>query len=284
MLSDAKLRTEYSETVVGQTAAGHPICDHSMGVRVAFPTTLTSSGEIKLLVHPSQKGAWTAFSQIMKQFDYKLFDGDGGTANCRNIKSKPFGKVSLHAYLSAIDLNPVTNTGTATDQPLAMQVALAGLRSGAGDQVFRNLTNDRMHWQINCTKASLATGITATSGAIAAPRGSRTRAVVGLSPNSEGAMDKETWMRVQEALQALKPPLYEGKKIDGRPGQDTNTAIRAFEKRMNLVQRGVLGELKDPASGLWPATRELLFVTAFAGANSAPRSAPPRSRPLGPTR
>lgn len=102
--------------------------------------------------------------------------------------------------------------------------------------------------------------------------------------NSEEAMDKETWKRVQEALQALTPPLYEGKKVDGRPGQDTNTAVRAFERRMNLTERGVLGELKNPASGIWPATRELLFVTAFAGGDSKPKSPRTRSRPLKPTR
>lgn len=73
-------------------------------------------------------------------------------------------------------------------------------------------------------------------------------------------MDKQTWKRVQRALQQLDPPLYAGKKIDGAPGKNTHAALRAFEKRMELEQRGVLGPLNNPASGIWPASRELLFA------------------------
>jgi hypothetical protein len=178
-----------------------------------------------------------------------------------------FGNPSLHAHLSAIDLNPSKNTGTATDQPAELQAALGTIRTRRGDTVFRNLADDRMHWQINCTKASLATGVDpATVGGVALPS-SDMRALPSPLPastiESEEAMDKEPWMRVQESLQALTPPLYEGKEIGGRPGQDTNTSVRAFEKRMNLTQRGVMGPFGDPTSGMWPATRELLFITVF---------------------
>lgn len=267
MASTQQIRDAFPEPVIGQTAQGHPKCDHSIGVRVSFPTNLNASGEMKFLVHPAQQEAWVAFAAVMRQVGYLIRESGSGTANCRNIGNTAFGKPSLHAHLSAVDLNPSKNTGTATDQPLELQTALAAIRTRRGDTAFRNLADDRMHWQINCAKASLATGIDpATVGGVALPR-SDMRAPVGTPPasttESEEIMDKETWMRVQEALQALTPPLYEGKDIDGRPGQDTNTSVRAFEKRMNLTQRGVMGPFGDPTAAMWPATRELLFIIAF---------------------
>lgn len=78
------------------------------------------------------------------------------------------------------------------------------------------------------------------------------------------AMDKSTCRVVQRALQAQYPPLYAGKAIDGKPGRNTDISIRAFERRMTLEARGVIGKLGDPAASIWPATRELLFATAGA--------------------
>ncbi len=85
-----------------------------------------------------------------------------------------------------------------------------------------------------------------------------------IAEEDETAMDKSTWRIVQLALQAQNPPLYAGKAIDGKPGRNTHFAIRAFEKRLALETRGVIGTLKDPAASIWPATRELLFATAAA--------------------
>jgi hypothetical protein len=265
MASTEQMRKAYPEAVLGRTVQGHPKCDHSIGVRVSFPSTLTGSGEISLLVHPAQQEAWTAFAVVMRHVGYMFREKAGGTANCRNIGSKPFGNTSLHAHLCAIDLNPSKNTGTDTDQPRDLQVALAAIRTKRDDTAFKNLSNDRMHWQINCTPTSLATGIDWSTVLGAQSAGPPTTGPSALPPviDSEEAMDLETWKRVQEALQALKPPLYKGKDIDGKPGKDTNTAVRAFEKRMGLTQRGVMGELNKPQAGMWPATRELLFVTAL---------------------
>lgn len=83
-----------------------------------------------------------------------------------------------------------------------------------------------------------------------------------IDEEDETAMDKSTWMVVQKALQDQSPPLYAGKAIDGKPGRNTNTAVQAFEKRMQLQPRGVVGTLGDSAAAIWPATRELLFVAA----------------------
>lgn len=41
--------------------------------------------------------------------------------------------------------------------------------------------------------------------------------------------------------------------------------MQAFERRVELEPRGVIGTLDDPAAGIWPATRELLFLRAALG-------------------
>lgn len=83
-----------------------------------------------------------------------------------------------------------------------------------------------------------------------------------INEEDDQSMDKATWKFVQRSLQALEPPLYAGKAIDGQPGRNTNTALRAFERRMQLEARGVVGALGDPNAAIWPATRELLFVVS----------------------
>ena len=76
----------------------------------------------------------------------------------------------------------------------------------------------------------------------------------------EMAMDKPTWKKVQSALQALHPALYTRRPIDGIPGRNTTLAVKAFERRIGFEPRGVTGTANDPAAGIWPATRELLFA------------------------
>ena len=78
------------------------------------------------------------------------------------------------------------------------------------------------------------------------------------------AMDKPTWKLVQRALQAQDPPLYGSRLIDGMPGRNTNIALRAFEKRVALTPRGVIGAPNHPRSTIWPATRELLFAAGWS--------------------
>ena len=87
--------------------------------------------------------------------------------------------------------------------------------------------------------------------------------------DDEMAMDKATWQSVQRALQALDPPLYGGKTIDGLPGRNTDIAVQAFERRMELDARGVVGKSGDPKAGIWPATRELLYAVAHGGRSGA---------------
>ncbi len=97
----------------------------------------------------------------------------------------------------------------------------------------------------------------------------RLKSIRFIDEEDETAMDKPTWKLIQRALQAQTPPLYAGKAIDGKPGRNTSTALRAFEKRMQLQPRGVVGELGSPQAGLWPATRETLIATAYGGRERA---------------
>lgn len=89
-----------------------------------------------------------------------------------------------------------------------------------------------------------------------------------IDEEDETAMDRSTWKVVQRALQAQSPPLYAGKAIDGKPGNNTHIAVRAFEKRMGLAPRGVIGTKGDAAAAIWPATRELLFASASRSRNA----------------
>ncbi len=83
-----------------------------------------------------------------------------------------------------------------------------------------------------------------------------------ITEDPQQAMDQATWKLVQRALQAQEPPLYGGKAIDGLPGRNTDIALQAFERRVQLDVRGVIGETSAPEAGIWPATRELLFISA----------------------
>lgn len=91
----------------------------------------------------------------------------------------------------------------------------------------------------------------------------RLKSIRFIDGEDETAMDISTWKLVQRALQAQKPPLYAGKKIDGKPGRNTSMALRAFEKRMELEPRGVVGDLGSPQAEIWPATRETLIAMAY---------------------
>lgn len=257
MATTQQMREAYPEPLVGTTVEGHPRCDHSMGVRVRFPSALRDDGEVAWLVHPAQVDAWAAFAAVMRSVGYLIRDPDSGTANCRNIAGKPFGATSLHAHLSAIDLNPATNSGTRTDQPKALQRGVAAIRTRGGVRVFRNLPDDRMHWQIDCLPADLAVGIDPSGGHGAATAGAAMAQMEGME------MDKNTWKKVQRALQTLARPLYVGGTVDGFPGPKTDEALKTFERRRKLSRHGVMGRLRDPNAGMWPATRELLFLEAL---------------------
>ncbi len=56
----------------------------------------------------------------------------------------------------------------------------------------------------------------------------------------------------------------QGNSIDGKPGRNTHTAVLAYERRLDLDPRGVMGSLNDPIAGIWPTTREMLLAMTAA--------------------
>lgn len=135
------------------------------------------------------------------------------------------------------------------------------LRDLRTEQGFRNLGNSRPKNRQVWGHRDSSTASTACPGKKLYEKLSLIRFI---DEEDETTMDRSTWRVVQRALQAQNPPLYAGKRIDGKPGRNTHIALRAFEKRMALETRGVLGVSGDPAASIWPATRELLFATAGA--------------------
>lgn len=129
---------------------------------VAFP----GDGRVwNLPVAKPAVDAFQVFASIMGQTGYLFRESAGGTYNCRKIAGTD--DWSIHAYALAIDLNPSKNpagTPLRHDYPAEFIHRIEGIRTGNGRQVFqwggRWATPDAMHWQMNCSPADLATGLT----------------------------------------------------------------------------------------------------------------------------
>ena len=154
MASSEQLRSWYPEVVTNHAQRGTPgywpTCDTSRAVKCAFPRE--AGGEYQLWVHPKTLEAWRAYAQAMRVFG-ETVPTAGGTHNCRNIANSTMP--SLHAYCIALDLPPNSRKSA------AFQLAVLAITTNSGARVFRNLEsiNDRMHDQIDCSPAALATGI-----------------------------------------------------------------------------------------------------------------------------
>lgn len=154
MASTEQIRRWYPDVVTNHAQRGtadyKPTCDTSKAIRVEFPRE--GGGVWRLLVHPAQKEAWEVYAELMVRFG-ETVPVAGGTHNCRNIGSGDWP--SLHAYCSAIDIPPNGRKSA------AFQAAVLKIRTRSGATVFRNLAsiNDRMHDQIDCSPADLASGI-----------------------------------------------------------------------------------------------------------------------------
>lgn len=130
------------------TVGYRPKCDHSAAPEVAFPL-----GEGRMfyeIVHPFTVEAFEAYSYIMSAMGVYL-PLAGGVNHCRLIAGTDWP--SLHAYLVAIDLPPNEY------KPDGFIAAVEAIRTNSGVQVFRNLRKDRMHDQIDCSPADLASGV-----------------------------------------------------------------------------------------------------------------------------
>ncbi len=152
VVSSEQIRKWFHEGVVLNHAdrdkpGYHPHCDHRQP-KVAFPNEF--DGFYNEPVHPLAVEAFQAYADIMVAMGVRM-SGAGGVNSCRNIGTS--NTPSLHAYLCAVDLPPNTY------KPTAFLVAIENIRTNSGAQVFRNLSGDRMHDQLNCSPTALSSGI-----------------------------------------------------------------------------------------------------------------------------
>lgn len=129
------------------TSGYHPHCDHDHP-KVAFPRA--GGGVFNEPVHPLTFEAFTAYVAVMRHHG-ETMPGAGGVDQCRNIGTGNWP--SLHAYICAVDLPPNSRKSA------AFITSIKAIRTNSDAQVFRNLSGDRMHDQINCSPADLATGV-----------------------------------------------------------------------------------------------------------------------------
>ncbi len=151
MTSSEDIREWYHEGVVLNhadrgTPGYEPRCNHNHPT-VAFPR---SGGVFNEPVHPLCREAFEAYAAVMHHLGVDM-PGAGGVNHCRNIGTTD--DPSLHAYLCAIDLPP-NSFKSAT-----FLAAIMAIRTISGARVFRTLAGDRMHDQIDCSPADLASGI-----------------------------------------------------------------------------------------------------------------------------
>ena len=163
MASTEQIRKWYHSGVVLNhadrgTTGYHPHCDHDHP-KVSIPRD--GGGVWVRAAHPFTTEAFEAYIQVMNHHG-ETMPGAGGLGNCRNIGDT--NRPSLHAYLCAIDLPPNNrkSAGFIADVE-KIRTRSDGVVEVFPAQVFRNLTGDRMHDQINCSPKALATGIDRTT-------------------------------------------------------------------------------------------------------------------------
>lgn len=205
------------------TAGYTPRCDHSNRPTVAFPWH--AGGTFAEIVHPLCVEAFGAYAAVMDHHGETLPSG-GGINSCRNIANSAWP--SLHAYLVAIDLPPNSRKSDAFIR------SVEAIRTNSGARVFRNLPGDRMHDQIDCSPADLATGIDWTTVA-----GADTRSDDALLPlesghgydvppdGSRATGDQSHRIEDVRALQDLLNLAYgAGLTLDGLYGPATIAAVK----------------------------------------------------------
>jgi hypothetical protein len=147
-------RKWYPDVVLNHADRGtpgfEPVCDTSRAVRIKFPKD--GGGYWLLLVHPDTVEAWKAYVKVL-EFHGESIPGNGGTHNCRNIGTSVWP--SLHAYCVACDLPPNTRKSA------ECQADILAVRTMSGAKAFKNLASidDRMHDEIDCSPADLASGV-----------------------------------------------------------------------------------------------------------------------------
>ena len=231
MASTDQVRNWYPEVVLNHAQrcqpGYEPICDPvGKATKVLFPRE--GGGDYSLWVHPKTKEAWKAYVQTMRHHG-ETVPPHGGTHNCRNIGTGDCP--SLHAYCTALDLPPNSR------KSVAFQTAVLNIRTKSGVRVFKNLANidDRMHDQIDCSPADLATGIdwSTVPGAAPAPPQEDEMAL----KRGDGGVGVRWY---QEALLGWNPASLPQFGADGDFGAETETAVKNFQAFVQVPQTGII--------------------------------------------
>ena len=191
-------------------------CQPKKMVRVALPRA--NNGTEKVLVAEASAPVWAAVAQIMDSEPYYFVESAGGTYNCRPIGDS--GKMSLHAFGIALDLNPKKNphrSPLTTDMPDTFIKRMEGIRAN-GKQALkwggRWSKPDAMHYQIDVAPADCAKSITWDDGMEIDQMGWK-------SADGYTYTDDETWGQFSDAI---KWNINEG-LMKGRRNEADKTAI-----------------------------------------------------------
>ena len=210
MLTETVRKLYHEDVVLNHALRGtsgyEPICNHRHPT-VEIPRE--GGGVWVRPAHPLTTEAWNAYIQVMIHHGETMPEA-GGLGNCRNIGGT--NRPSLHAYLCALDIPPNSRKSR------AFLKSIKAIRTNNGKTVFRNLWGDRMHDQINCSPADLATGIDWAT-------------VAGDTPIGEDAMLPLTPTSFSEDIRSLQGRLntaYDAKlKEDTEWGSLTAAAVKA---------------------------------------------------------
>ncbi len=152
MTATEQIRKWYHDDVVlnhherGQPGY-HPHCNHNHPT-VEIPRE--GGGVWVRPAHPLATEAFNAYIQVMRHHR-ETMPGAGGLGHCRVIANTDWP--SLHAYLCAIDLPPNSRKGNEFVRDAHL------IRVNSGARVFRTISGDRMHDQIDCSPTALESGI-----------------------------------------------------------------------------------------------------------------------------
>ncbi len=202
-----------------------------------------------------QFGAMWALEQCFEKYNYYVRKEDTGGYNCRPITGGT--GTSLHAHMIAIDVNWRTNpygSHLVTDMPKAMINEIEGIRTMSGAQVWRwggdwnnnevrdDPNYDAMHFEIQCSRTELATGISLKTVPYTPPkRKERTMVAVTFKMPVLAIGDKgEDVTRLQKYLQQSGYDVY----VDGGFGPETEQTIKDIQAffGIRLLQPGVVEE------------------------------------------
>jgi hypothetical protein len=196
-------------------------------------TLLLHSGA-RLSVHRLCHEAFRALDCVMQAHRYHLRAPDTGGYNCRRITGG--NRYSLHAYGIAGDFNWNSNPyreELVTDMPPAMIVGIKRIRTMEGVAIFRwggdfLSVKDAMHYEIVCSPDELGRRVDWGTVEMPPMDPSRPDTFPVVQPGDRGPHVS----RLQTLL---------GLGADGIAGEETEAAIRNYQRMHGLVVDGICG-------------------------------------------